>query len=618
MQVQLASGRQFKTVFALAQAHLKHEWVLTLCLIAALAAVMAPLLILMGLKEGVVSTLRNRLVEDPVFREIRPAITRQYDNDWLEKYRQDARVGFLVPSILPASSIVYAISHQQSEKTPIKKMLDLIPTVRGDVLLLENDSAVPGEGECVLTHSAAAQLKVSVGEKIAAQVTRNMHGRAQSVSESLKVISVLPERANSVAAIYTPLAFVEDVEAYKEGRHVAKRGWQGEVPYPHMSFNGIFVFVPEELDSLTANALAINTGLHQVDAISRDNFLKLSGLSFPEGWHGYHLSTVSGDITISSVKAVKRKARGRNAVVLPYAKNIVLRQGSSQYSVFGLSLDKSVTDKLGWITCPWGKLNPKNLQMNRLLQIVMSRNVADKADDLFDLQGSELKGMPLEKMVTDKNTPVLIPVELMGMLNTAKRRAVRYDKTQSALILEKSGYRGFRLYAKSIDDVPELVENFRINEDLEVIAEVGAIQRIQVLDKGLTRLFWLIAVLGIVGAIAVLTASLYAAVERETKNLGILRLLGLSRTDVFWFPVFQGLTIAMIGTSISILCYGVLSLIINYTFGHELPGDEAICRLPYDYFVVAFLAVIALSCISSFLAAWKATNIETAEAIREE
>jgi putative ABC transport system permease protein len=52
----------------LATAHLLHEWVLTLCLVLALAAVLAPLLVLFGLKHGTIHTLRERLVEDPVFR----------------------------------------------------------------------------------------------------------------------------------------------------------------------------------------------------------------------------------------------------------------------------------------------------------------------------------------------------------------------------------------------------------------------------------------------------------------------------------------------------------------------------------------------------------------------
>src|SRR5690606_39362760 len=60
--------RPLRLVSALAAHSLRHEWILTLCLVIALAAVIAPLLVLLGLKHGTIETLRDRLVEDPVFR----------------------------------------------------------------------------------------------------------------------------------------------------------------------------------------------------------------------------------------------------------------------------------------------------------------------------------------------------------------------------------------------------------------------------------------------------------------------------------------------------------------------------------------------------------------------
>ncbi len=634
---------QIVNVFSLAQAHLRHEWVLTFCLVAALAAVVAPLLILMGLKHGVVSTLRSRLIEDPAFREIRPAITREYSEQWLARYRQDSRIQFLVPSILPASSIIYVVPKGKGNNKHQRKLLDLNPTMAGDSLLLENHSPIPKEGECVLTHSAAAQLNVSVGDSIVAQVTRSLRGKAQVEKAPLRVVGVLPARANSVSAVYTTLAFVEDVEAYKEGRHVARRQWQGQMPYPHLSFDSAFVIVPKALNQLSANSLVINTGFHHVDSFEPQAFFQLSGLRVPAGWTIYQLRLASGKVTLSSIEAVKRKLRGKQAVVIPYAHDIVLQQGTQRYGVFGLSLRARLSEKLGWPTLAWGRLNRKQLQMARILQIVLPKGSAGNTDNTdntgtgnsnatatgaassaetpitrsFNLLNTPLTGLPLKVAAGDGNV-ALIPTELLGMLNTAKTRRVAYDKTSAALVMKKSGYRGFRAYSRSIDDVPSLVRDFRQQDNLEVIARVGEIERIQTLDKGLTKLFWLIAVLGVVGAGAVLIASLYAAVERERKNLGILRLLGMARLDVFWFPVFQGLIIAVISMLLSTLGYAALSTVINQRFGDDLLGDEAICQLPADYFVIALGAMVALSVISSFLAALKATHIETAEAIREE
>ena len=53
------SARVVRLVPGLAMADLRHEWILTLCLVIAVAAVVAPLLILQGLKHGTVATLRE-------------------------------------------------------------------------------------------------------------------------------------------------------------------------------------------------------------------------------------------------------------------------------------------------------------------------------------------------------------------------------------------------------------------------------------------------------------------------------------------------------------------------------------------------------------------------------
>ena len=141
----------------LALADLRHEWVLTLCMVLALAAVIAPLMLLMGLKYGTVQTLRDRLVQDPRFREIKPAQTREYPKDWFRTMVGRPEISFLTPTVLPASSII-------SVKDPSggHKLWDLVPTGDGDPLLLENGGTIPGPHECVLSRSAAETLGVNL------------------------------------------------------------------------------------------------------------------------------------------------------------------------------------------------------------------------------------------------------------------------------------------------------------------------------------------------------------------------------------------------------------------------------------------------------------------------
>jgi hypothetical protein len=56
---------RFKLVVGLAFDDYRHEWVLSGCAVLALAAVLTPLLVLFGLKYGVIANLLDPLIENP-------------------------------------------------------------------------------------------------------------------------------------------------------------------------------------------------------------------------------------------------------------------------------------------------------------------------------------------------------------------------------------------------------------------------------------------------------------------------------------------------------------------------------------------------------------------------
>ena len=73
--------RPWGIVWRLSGTDLQHEWLLTGCLIMAVAAVLSPLLLIFGLKYGTIDTLRTRLVQDPRNREIRPMASQAFSHD---------------------------------------------------------------------------------------------------------------------------------------------------------------------------------------------------------------------------------------------------------------------------------------------------------------------------------------------------------------------------------------------------------------------------------------------------------------------------------------------------------------------------------------------------------
>jgi len=601
-------------VLELAMADLRHEWVLTLCMVLALAAVIAPLMLLMGLKYGTIATLRDRLVQDPRYREIKPAQTQEYPEDWFHRLGARPELDFLMPTVLPASSIISV----DDPKGGRAKLWDLVPTGPGDPLLLENGGVIPGPGECVLTRTAAEELGVQAGDGLVAKATRIRGSRREAGEQSMRVAAVLEPRAGSVARLYAPLDFVLDVEAYKEGMAVASRGWPGSLPRPYLSLDGVLVVLPEPLSPVEESGLIVNTGLSRIQPLEAEAFRVRTGLALPDNRVAYDLGTLNTALTFASYRALAAKLRGRGAALLPYTGIDRLRVGGRELPVFGLSLSAGKADLLGLNAMPWGNLD-EDSPGQRWRQILLPEGSTTEAQTMateMAVRGG-LLAFPLQAVGVSPGERALVPAELLAALRTAEQRQVSFDADQGEFLLQRGGFRGFRLFTKDIDQVPPLVRELR-SEGIEVIAEIEAIEQIRVLDRGLTRIFWLVALVGIAGGIAALIASLYAAVERKKQPLGVMRLLGFSRRDLFRFPVYQGLVLALLSLAAAWSGYAALAEVINRVFATDLALGQRICYLPDTHLAVAVAATLLLAWISTLFAAWKSTRVDPAEALRYE
>ncbi|MBK1646498.1 hypothetical protein CKO25_17970 [Thiocapsa imhoffii] len=615
------------TVVRLALADLRHEWVLTLCLVLALAAVISPLLILMGLKHGTVETLRCSLLEDPTYRELRPAETHTYDPNWFSAWRTRPEVAFLIPTILPASSIIGAARPD----TLATQFLDLIPTGPGDPLLLGNGALIPGTDEVVLTQAAAEWLGVQVGDHLELRATRSRAGQSEQGTTRAIVRSVLSTRASSLARVYAPLDLVLDVESYKEGMAVPGRGWTGGSPTPYASYDGLFVLAPEALTPVQQAALAINTGLTRSTELATAVFRAKTGLIVPETSQLYELGVSSGSVQMSSVRAVKDKLRGTGAIVIPYVSADVLCVEAGESTgehprVIGLSLSLEDSQRLGLVDLPWGSLRADLEDAVRLQQILVPPGSITRGVDLEAVfeSGDAAARFPLTVAGIGPQGVLLVPAELLGILRTGVDRPVIYDSSSGRFLLGRTGFQGFRMYARTIDDVAGLEKALR-DEGIEVVSQAQAVERIRILDRGLTRVFLLVAVVGITGGVAALIASLYAAVQRKRRELGVMRLLGLARHAVFRFPIYQGTAVAGFSILLALVVYFASAAVINQIFAADLAvasqscqTEQHICALPALTLVFAFQGTLVIALLSSLVAAWKTTRIDPAEALREE
>src|SRR5690606_15764840 len=96
MSMRSSNGRM-RLVARLALDDYRHEWVLSGCSVLALAAVLIPLLVLFGLRYGIITNLLDPLIENPRYREISPVTSGRYTPEWFETMRARNDVEFVVP-----------------------------------------------------------------------------------------------------------------------------------------------------------------------------------------------------------------------------------------------------------------------------------------------------------------------------------------------------------------------------------------------------------------------------------------------------------------------------------------------------------------------------------------
>lgn len=196
---------------------------LSACHVLALMAVIAPLLVLFGLKFGLVGSLTERLQRDPGVREIIPLGGGRFSADFIAQLAKRSDVAFALPRTRQIAATADLLIPEQGRGATV----EMIPTAAGDPLLQQVDPPA-GLGQIVLSFTAAEKLGVHVGDEVQASFSRQQAGRLQWRQMRLQVTAVLRLDAFERDGLFAPLSLLEAVEDYRDGRAVPSLGWQGE------------------------------------------------------------------------------------------------------------------------------------------------------------------------------------------------------------------------------------------------------------------------------------------------------------------------------------------------------------------------------------------------------
>lgn len=195
------------------------------CFILALSAVLLPLMVLFGLKSGIIENLLAPLENDPRFREIRPVGSGRFDPEWFEAMAERNDVAFIVPRTRSIAATLRLRAGGEDARRIIQA--ELIPTAPGDPVLPGID-APSDSSHVVVSLNVAEKLGLAPGDKIEGIVSRTYKHERETELLPLTVNGVASAAAFARDGIFVSHELMVDVEDFRDGHAVPELGWDGD------------------------------------------------------------------------------------------------------------------------------------------------------------------------------------------------------------------------------------------------------------------------------------------------------------------------------------------------------------------------------------------------------
>ncbi|MDR0828130.1 MAG: ABC transporter permease, partial [Desulfovibrio sp.] len=228
----------------------RHEALFSACSVFVLAAVLTPLMVLLGVRNGVIGAMTERLLRDPRTLEIIPVGSGKYAPNWFKAISALPQTAFVVPQTRSIAATINLSNPKQPGMG--RSVTQFIATGPGDPLLKRYglpDAAFRSGSEAnvyptplvILSASVARKLGIAsadagqnpgsgpeagiasslerAGEALLeGRVERRIQGRREAADINLRVAGILPPEALGADALFVPLELLAAAEDYRDGR----------------------------------------------------------------------------------------------------------------------------------------------------------------------------------------------------------------------------------------------------------------------------------------------------------------------------------------------------------------------------------------------------------------
>jgi len=241
--------------FFLATRELRNDWLASLCFIAALVGVLAPLLIILALKNGVIGSMVERLIEDPANRELIAVGAGNHDAAFFKEFRARSDVAFIIPATRSINTSADAVQNRKGRK--VKRSVPLIPSASGDPLI-DGDIAV-APGQVLISQTLANGLDVSSGDTVEIMIGRNIDGHSEMARSSMLIIGIVPKIRYGRAAMFVSLPDLLAAERFRDDATIEPGHWREnrQEPESYASFR-LYAATLQDIEVLQQDLQALS------------------------------------------------------------------------------------------------------------------------------------------------------------------------------------------------------------------------------------------------------------------------------------------------------------------------------------------------------------------------
>ncbi len=212
---------------------LVHEKTLALCSVIGLAAVLAPLIILFGLKHGIIEGLRADLIDNPRSRMVVNAANRNFDEAFLARLAARPDIAFVIPRI---RSLNTEARFENPARPGSVLRAELLATGPGDPLLV-NQSPVT-EDRVIVSASFAARLNLAPGMVLNLRALRGNASAREVLNFPVIVAGIAPASAFGRDGVFVDLRLLLLVDRFTDGALHAQATLRDITPDPARIYAG--------------------------------------------------------------------------------------------------------------------------------------------------------------------------------------------------------------------------------------------------------------------------------------------------------------------------------------------------------------------------------------------